>query len=431
MAKADALANGRKVTINAGAYEGHVATVLDNKPIPDDGDDRGSGDEFRRRILIRIDDVFDVNDQPYETWILPRLVDLLINEEERAALAHTPVRVDTVKQPEFITDPMDPVFDRYRPNESVVRKYISRIVEGGYSDLDFFLGQRDQRDEDGFSPNIALVGETQSGKTMLVRVLACLMAERDGMPKPYPVITINGSAGITAYDIYGRTQAVLIDGKETLVWMEGPAGIAARIKGCILYMDEWNAVPAKHGVGVHGMLDDRHQFTNYQKAVPDGHGGYVPEVVDVDPMCWIIATINPTGYKGTGTMSEATSNRFSWFSWDYDEATEQRLIPSPTVRTLGDKLRFARTMRQVTIPIGTSVLMRFCHNCQTFGVPNAVWSLMALFPPVERDRVKAIIEEGGNILGLLMSEYPTPRFTPTFTGGATPPLAPTWGGPTI
>lgn len=420
MAKASAMSKGMQVTVRSGDYEGHTATVIDPVPIPDGGDHR-AGVEHQRKVLVALDDIMDAEtDTPYETFILPRLLDLGDttampsnvqpqngNSQPVDVAALTFVEDGTLVSAEPITDPMDPALDRFRPNANLVKQYISRQVPGGYTDVEYLLHMREQRNSEGYSPNVAMVGETQSGKTMLVQVCAILAAERDGLPKPYPVFTINGGSGVTNYDLFGQTSAVIINGREVLVWMEGLVPMAARCGG-FLYLDEFNAVPPSQGVAIHPILDDRRQFVNTQKAVPDGHGGFSPEVVKAHPNLWTLVTINPN-YKGTQSLQEATANRFRWMPWDYDEDVEKALIPSKTVRIMGANLRAARQRKVVTVPVGTSALQRFNADCATFGVDNAMWSFLGLFPPQERVRVQTIMEDGG-LLDLLHSEYPTPEF---------------------
>jgi MoxR-like ATPase len=401
MAKAKQLREGMTVTITAGPLEGHKATVVDPRPIPD-------GQENQRKILVDIEDVG-------AEYILPRLVTVgSVPVVSSLPAAHVPTYsgggavVMEIPEAEPITDPMDPALDRFRPNANVVREYVSRTMKNGQTDVEFLLTLRDQRDGRGFSPNVALVGETQSGKTMLVQVLAVLAAERDGLPKPYPVFTLSGGSGVTNYDLFGQTTAVILNGVETLVWMEGLVPLACRCGG-FLYLDEWNAVLPSQAVALHPVLDDRRQFVNTQRAVPDGHGGFAPEVVQAAASLWVVSTINP-GYKGTQTLAEATTNRFRWLPWDYDAGTERKLIKSSTVRLLGEALREARNNRALTVPVGTSALQRLNHDCAVFGVEMALWAFTGLFPPAERARVEAIIEDR-SFDQLLQAEYPDPIVT--------------------
>lgn len=407
MASTAALREGQRVIIESGPFGGKTAIVLDPKAMPDSPENEAAGIQRKVRVAVLLG---ENGEETHEEYILPRLLDIggdlplpqTARLTQNQLEGHVAPAVLTRSEP--ITDPMDPALDRFRPSQHVVKKYISRVIPGcNMTDIDFLLSMREQRDDRGFSPNLALVGETQSGKTMLVEVLACIAAERDGLPKPYPVFTLSGSSGITSYDLYGQTTAVEINGRETLVWMEGMVPMAARC-GAFLYLDEWNAVPPSQAVAVHPLLDDRRKFVNYQRAIPDGHGGWAPEVVEAHNKMWVISTINP-GYKGTQTMAEATSNRFRWLPWDYDKETEATLVPSTTVRLMGERLREARQSRILTVPVGTSALQRFNADLAIYGVDTALWVFKGLFPPNERTRVEAIIEDGG-MLDLLLSEYP-------------------------
>jgi MoxR-like ATPase len=408
---------GLRVHVTDGPFAGFTASVVDPKVQPD-------GTPNQRKVLVSIDGA-GVNGEPFETYILPRQVDIAPAvtaapvQHDEAAL--TIINRGEVQQGKPITDPMDPALDEFRPDPSVVKKYISRQVPGGLTDVDYLLHLRDMRDSSGYSPNIALVGETQSGKTMLVQVLAVLAAERDGLPKPYPVFTLNGSVGISSYDLFGQPGAVVIDGKETIVWMDGLVPLALNCGG-FLYLDEWNAVAPQQATALHPVLDDRRSFTNYQRAVPNGHGGYRPEVVKAHQNLWVLSTINP-GYKGTQTMAEASTNRFRWMEWDYDNSIEETLIPSPTVRAFAGALREARAQRAITVPVGTSALRRFNEDLAAFGVDNALWVFTSMFPPSERERVRTICEDRG-FLDLLKAEYPTPVFGPTVAQQSSPVLDP-------
>ena len=401
MASSADLKQGQTVYVNAGPLKGMTGTVIDPKAVPD-------GLPNQRKVLISI--------EGEETYILPRLLDHSVLDRgatlappASAALTvaditnATPGATLTVAEP--ITDPMDPALDRFRPDPKVVQEYINRTVPGGMTDVDFLLSLREDRDTNGYSPNIAMVGDTQSGKTMLVQVLAVLAAERDGLPKPYPIFTIQGSIGVTNMGMFGMTTAVVVDGRETLVWMEGLVPLAARCGG-ILYLDEINAVPPAQAVALHPLMDGRRQFVNTQKAVEDGHGGYAPEVVTAHRNLWTITTINPE-YKGTQNLGDAFKARSRWIPWDYDDATERRLIKSATVRTLGSLLRSARSRNAITTAVGTSALQRFNMDVAQYGTETAIWSFLAMFPLRERPSVETIIEDGG-ITAMLEAEYPVP-----------------------
>lgn len=406
MASSKQFRKGMTVTIDRGIWAGRVATIIDPTVAP-------KGHPHQRCVLVDIPEVG-------ETWVLPRL--LQIGDMTQPApeplikvlapeIIEAPLDVaammtaSAVPSADPITDPMDDALDRFRPDPKVAREYISRILPGGYRDIDVLLTMRDSK-ENGYSPNVALVGETQSGKTMFVQALAVHAAERDGMSKPYPVFTLNGSIGVTNYDLFGQTTSIEHNGQERLVWLEGVVPMALRCGG-FLYLDEWNAVNPAQATALHPVLDDRRQFVNTHRAVPDGHGGWMPEVVKAAPSTWVISTINP-GYRGTQAMAEASTNRFRWMPWDYDEATEQALVPSDTVRLLGRAMRDARTERSVSVPVGTSALVRFSKDAAQFGASFAMWGFLSMFPVNERARVEYIIEDM-NIFDILKAEYPNPN----------------------
>lgn len=399
---------GTPVTVTAGPLEGASGFVVNPIAIPD-------GEENARKVLVNLD-----GDKIH---ILPRMLNFdfslsAAQESAQATVAQVAAKVAHHRSQEastMITDPMDPSLDQFRPNPDIVREYVSRVVcKGdtfkGYRDTDYFLHLRDMRDSNGYSPNIALVGDTQSGKTMLVNVLAVLAAERDGHPKPYPVFTINGSSGVSSFDLYGMTTAVREDGQEVLVWMDGIVPMAAACGG-ILYLDEWNAVPPSQAVAIHPLLDDRRQFTNTQKAVPNGHGGYNPEVVKANTNMWVISTVNP-GYKGTQLVAEATSNRFRWVPWNYDPKTERKLVKSKGVLGFGNALRDLYTEHEITVPVGTSALVRFAQDAAHLGVEAAISNFVGMFPPKEQSVVQAVFTSD-NFDVTIAKEYPNPTFQRT------------------
>jgi hypothetical protein len=396
---------GTPVTVSAGPLEGATGFVVNPIAVPD-------GEINARKVLVNLDGD--------DVYILPRMLDFDFAQKSDApvTVAQVAAKVSHHRSQEestMITDPMDPALDQFRPNSNIVREYVSRIVcKGdnfkGYRDTDYFLHLRDMRDSNGYSPNIALVGDTQSGKTMLVNVLAVLAAERDGHPKPYPVFTINGSSGISSFDLYGMTTAVREDGQEVLVWMDGIVHMAAACGG-ILYLDEWNAVPPSQAVAIHPLLDDRRQFTNTQKAVPNGHGGYNPEVVKANTNMWVISTVNP-GYKGTQLVAEATSNRFRWVPWNYDPKTERKLVKSKGVLGFGNALRDLYAGHEITVPVGTSALVRFAQDAAHLGVEAALSNFVGMFPPREQSVVQAVFTSD-NFDVTIAKEYPNPTFQRT------------------
>ena len=301
----------------------------------------------------------------------------------------------------------DDRLDRFRPiRPGLVKSYVSRQLPGDFTDIDVLTTYWNRR-TDGYSLNVGLVGDTQSGKTMLVEVMAHVLAEKLGLAKPLPVFTLSGSSAITDHDLFGQYRPTIIDGEERLVWMEGIVALACRVGG-ILYLDEINALPGNVTAALHSVLDDRRQFVNIRRPVLDEHGNHVPEVVPVSRALWCVCTYNP-GYAGMGKTNEAFANRFQWLDWGYDETVERKLLKSPAVRVLALALRNARDVRSITTPVGTSSLQRLEADITCFGVDYAVWAFLGQFnSQAERAKVSAILEER-SILTLLEDEQTATR----------------------
>lgn len=389
MVAAKALTQGMRVAVVSGPYKGASATVVDPTVYPD-------GHEHQRKLLVDIEGVG-------ETLIIPKQLSIVGMTPTVASYTPPLVRtsVPTVavsKTP--ITSLDDPMLDRWRPQRpKVVKEYVSRELPGGKSDIEVLLKYWAEDRTNGYPPNIGLVGDTQSGKTMLVEVMAYLVAEEMGLKKPLPIFLLAGNSAITDHDMFGQYRP---DETGELVWMEGVVALAARIGG-ILYLDEVNAMPGNVTAALHPLADDRHQFVNIRKPVDDGHGGKMAEVVTASTDLWIISTYNP-GYAGMSKTNEAFAARFRWLQWNYDEDVEKKLIKSPAIRLLGQALRTARDTRAITTPVGTSSLQRLERDVAMFDVDYALWAFLGQFTNrAEANVVSALIEDR-SIRAMLVTE---------------------------
>lgn len=394
MAKAKNLIIGETYRVKTNGkfpqYNGKPARVITNQVIPD-------GLPNQRTILVEIDG--------HPVHLIPRLLDdgtMVIQPNkpsEHTVTAATEQRTVVERRP--ITDPMDPRLDAYRPNANIVRRYIPRTFPSGMTDIDLLMYFWRERDEDGYSQNVMLVGDTQAGKTMLVQVLAVKVAEELGLPKPLPVFTLSGSSGVTDFDMLGQPTAYTDEyGNERLVWLPGLVDLASRVP-CILYLDEINMMPERVTSTLHPVCDDRRTFVNRAKAV-ESEGEFLPEQVKVNTGCWIVGTYN-AGYKGAGALNEAFNNRFQHLPWDYDDTVERKIIKSPTILLLAKALRDARALRSIVTPVGTKALERLWKNVNNLGVDMALWAFVGMFQPQERAKVEAIITDR-SIASLLQEE---------------------------
>ena len=398
MALAASLIPGFKYTILKGVLEDEVVTIINNVPFLD-----GDAEGRQRKITVAGPD-------GKEFYILPRLLSDrpvgVVDEDSQQAPVFVPVpsAVPTMETPMQqavalvlapITDPMDPRLDHLRPSKAKIKQYINRVMSNGMSDVEFLLNfttDAYRAKNEGRPANVMLKGDTQGGKTFLVEVLAVKWAEAMGLPKPMPIFTLSGSSGITDYDLYGQTTSYTdpMTGREMLVWLPGMADLAAQVGG-ILYLDEVNAMGERVTSSLHPLTDHRHHFINRNKPVFKG-GQFMPDAVTADLDLWIIGTYNE-GYRGMGEMNEAFINRFRHLVWDYDQEVEQKLIPSPAIRLLGDALRTARSANQVRTPVGTAALQRVQEDVDAFGIAAAMEVFTGMFKPNERPVVQSIIED--------------------------------------
>lgn len=415
---------------------GEIVTVVSNKTFPD-------GHPDARKLPVRFQDGTLVNilprqleDQPVlvpefvstsaeiqADVVTEALVDLIAEAKAEAAIVGTlppppppaplPLVADVVAPLVMvagrvlnpIVDPMDDRLDHLRPERSKVKRYINRVMSNGMTDVEFlliFASDPYRIANEGHPTNIALKGDTQSGKTFLVEALAVAWADALHMPKVMPIFTISGSSGVTDFDLFGQTTSYTDPdtGIESLVWLPGIVELAAQCGG-ILYLDEMNAMGERVTSSLHPVIDHRHAFVNRNK--PEWRDGqFMPSVVDTSLDTWVVATYNE-GYRGMGKMNQAFAQRFEHILWDYDPAVENRLIKSPTVRLLGEALRNARKASEIQTPVGTSALQRIQRNVVAMGAELAMSTLLGMFDPSERDVVQAIITDR-TIVDMLKSE---------------------------
>ena len=344
--------------------------------------------------------------------ILPKGIELIGRASVANAASSTTAPATTQLGNVIISDMKiesldDPALDDFRPMINP-KNYVSRTLAGGKTDLEVMEAYFNRRDEnDGYPVSVALVGDTQSGKTYLIQVQAFRIAKLLGLEKPLPLFLLAGSSAITDHDLFGQYRPIIVNGQERLVWMEGIVALAARLGG-ILYLDEVNAMSGSVTAAIHPLLDNRHQFVNIRKPVWKGtieidpitgvethHGAYRPETVVANKNLWIMASWNP-GYAGMAKTNEAFANRFKLLEWNYDEEVEKKLIKSPAVRLLGQALRNARAQRSITTPVGTRALQLLEGDLVHLGVDFSVWAFKGQFiTSQEKIVVNEIIKDRG------------------------------------
>lgn len=461
MAAAATLIPGARYPVRAGEFEGQLVEIVSNVTEPDDS-------PLRRRIPVRIVRNGVAEEQVY---ILPRLIHdgnltpKKMAEQAAAAMAnaapgqapvivpiptnhqenhtvptataapastsapvlpplpplptvvHTEVTVaPTLVANNPITDIMDPRLDAYRPDRSVVERYIHRTFPGGKLDSDVLLGYWKKRQ------NVLFVGDTQAGKSMFIQVLACLVADLEGYPKPLPIFTLSGSSGVTDFDMFGQitSYADPTTHAERLVQLDGVVEIAATVGG-ILELDEVAMLPERVTSSLHPLCDDRRQFVNRGKAVQVEGDGFMPKITKASPNLWILGAYND-GYRGSGQLQEAFLNRFKHIQWGYEEAIEKQLVASPVIRRMGVTLRAAYETKAISTPIGTKALEGFTATFFEHGPEYALWEFLGMFPGKDRARAEAILEQNTLVKYLADEWEQRNEDAPDLTGVAADPF---------
>lgn len=403
MALAPSLLPGFQYEIISGNLAGEVVTIVDNTPFPDSDPHR------RRKITASYDgETFYIlprllGDKPVGIASKPVPAPEVVSAAVSAPVAATQaVLTDRSRAANPITDPMDPRLDHLRPSVSKCKRYVRRTMVTGKSDVETLLNYTSdayRAENQGRPANLALKGDTQSGKTFLVEVLAVEWAKQMGLPKPLPVFTLSGSSGVTDFDLFGQTTSYTDPetGVESLVWLPGVVELASQVGG-ILYLDEINAMSERVTTSLFPILDHRHQFSNRNKPVLKG-GQFMPETTSTSLDLWVIATYNE-GYQGMVKMNQAVHQRFDHILWDYSDEVERKLIQSPTILLMGSAFRQARKARTLNTPIGTAVLQRMQRNVATLGVPMAVEVFLGMFDARERPVAEAILQDRSFITSL-------------------------------
>jgi MoxR-like ATPase len=392
MASAEALRPGFLYRVVSGPLVGETVTVITNRVFPDT-------DPRRRKITVEFDGSV--------AYVLPRV---LADEPEPSTVSDdtestsgddeiTPeqqrmIQLSKSAAVEPITDPMDIRLDHLRPDPRKVRRYITRTMKNGQLDWEMLLHYASPEyriDNHGYAVPFALKGPTQSGKTLLVEVLAVKWAEMMGLPKPMPIFTISGSAGVTDFDLFGQ-QVSMVDprtGRDRIVHCPGTVEMAAQAGGA-LYIDEINAISQRYAISLNPLLDHRHEFTNRGKAVMKD-GQVMPEHVKLHPDCWVIATYNE-GYEEMSKMNKALHQRFDHILWDYSNEVEQKLIKNEVLLRLAALFRTAYNNRKINIPVSTALLERIKRNIAAMGVEQAVEIFLGMFDERNRSVAQEILD---------------------------------------
>lgn len=239
----------------------------------------------------------------------------------------------------------------------------------------------------GPSRHIVSIEPREPQETVCIKVSA-----EDGLFVTKDYIVTHNTSGVTAYCAVNDKPLVIVqcDGAatpDTLFgrWTPTPEGGARWVWGNVylaikhgwaLLFDELNMLPPRTSASIHPLLDFRnslvlydHPFTHWcgphgflqahQESRHKECDGFCPwdgpATIEAHEDLFVAATMNP-GYAGTYDTNEALLNRFLPIAYEYDEAVEEQLIMSPTLRDIADRLRGNPS---ILTPVSTNRLMLF------------------------------------------------------------------------
>lgn len=395
----------KEVIATSGVMEGLRGTLVNAEVEPD-------GSPNQRKVLVKWSDGVELH-------YLPRQLDVVEAMVASPIMAPAVVHATapTVSSSNFSMDqiaeivaevkplpdhPDHPFYDQFRPADTVLKNYVSRQQMFGseMTDIEYLMSWWHDR-ENGHSTPIAFVGDTQSGKTMMVRRLAFAVAETLGLQKPLPLFLLMCSAGVDDRDFYGKVTTDPMTGKP--VFIRGQAQLASEAPASIFYVDEPNAVGGNVQSALFPMLDDRKEIINNRMPVATEYG-YISAHTPVSKGCWMMSSFN-NAYSGMNKVNEAFMARYKTLAWGYDKVLEDSQLQSVGLRALLDAIRNLRDRRIINTPVGMTDMLRMKRELTRFGTSVALASFMGRFiSQSEQVAVQSAIQDG-SISQMLVLEF--------------------------
>jgi hypothetical protein len=250
------------------------------------------------------------------------------------------------------------------PPQHLADRYIHRKVYG-VEDFSIFDTARTE------GINVLIYGPTGPGKTTAVEAWA---AERG-----LRMATVSGNASMESRQLFG---GFIPDGKGSYGWIDGPVTDVVR-NGGVLLLDEMNFISPKIYTTLYPLTDGRRTITLLD---------HMGETITAHKDLTIFATMNPD-YVGTTPLNFAMRNRFDiQLSWDYDDAVEEKLVSSNSLRKLVQQLRNEAAKGQYDTPISTNMLIEFSDFVSKLGYEFAVENFIAHFGAEEQASVRLVFQ---------------------------------------
>ena len=251
------------------------------------------------------------------------------------------------------------------PDEKWAKTYLNRKLEGGVLDFDLFDSAMQNHE------NILIRGHAGAGKTMSVLAYASKRGLR--------YYNVSSNVGLEPSHLFGSwipTEA------GSFQWQDGAVTSVVR-HGGVLLLNEIDFMPERITTILFSLLDDRRQIQLME------NGG---EVIEAHPNLLIIGDHNPN-YRGSRPMNQAWKDRFHHkVEYPYDKAIEKKLIPSPTLLEIADKLRVMNDKGELDTPVSTRSMVAFVTNARLLGIDYAIASYVNGYSDDEKEAVKLVIQ---------------------------------------
>jgi hypothetical protein len=395
----------KEVIATSGVMEGLRGTLVNAEVEPD-------GSPNQRKVLVRWSDGVELHYLPRQLDVVEAMVASPIMAPavvHATAPTVSPSKMSDAQIAEIVAEvkplpdhPDHPFYDQFRPSDTVLKNYVSRQQMFGseMTDIEYLMSWWHDR-ENGHSTPVAFVGDTQSGKTMMVRRLAFAVAETLGLQKPLPLFLLMCSAGVDDRDFYGKVTTDPMTGKP--VFIRGQAQLASEAPASIFYVDEPNAVGGNVQSALFPMLDDRKEIINNRMPVATEYG-YISAHTPVSKGCWMMSSFN-NAYSGMNKVNEAFMARYKTLAWGYDKVLEDSQLQSVGLRALLDAIRNLRDRRIINTPVGMTDMIRMKRELTRFGTSVALASFMGRFiSQSEQVAVQSAIQDG-SISQMLVLEF--------------------------
>lgn len=227
--------------------------------------------------------------------------------------------------------------------------------------------------------NVLIRGHAGSGKTM------CVLAWASS--RGYKYYNVSANVGLEPSHLFGMW--IPTEQAGVFRWQDGPVTTLVR-EGGVLLLNEIDFMPERITTVLFGLLDDRREIQLLE------NGG---EVIKAHPDLIVIGDHNPN-YRGARPMNQAWKDRFQHkWEFEYDKSIERKLIPSPALLEVADKLRANADKGELDTPISTRSLVAFCKNVKNVSLDYAIDTYINGFLDDEREGVKVVMQTAKHGIG--------------------------------